>query len=41
MIRDIRYYTNRINLLSGRNKENGKIIAKLKRKIQALKLKEG
>ena len=40
-IRDIRHYENRIELMEGRSgRENGKIIAKLKRKMAKLKEKE-
>lgn len=41
MIRDIRYYENRINLMEGRaGRENGNIIKKCKRKIHNLKKQE-
>ena len=41
MIRDVNYYQNRIDLLSGRtNRDNGRIITKLKRKIRKLKENE-
>ncbi len=37
MIRDIRHYQNRIELMEGRaGRENGRIIAKCKRKIRNL-----
>lgn len=36
MIRNELYYKNRINLLSYRDTENGKIIKKLERKIKKL-----
>ena len=40
MTRDIRYYENRISLLSNKNPVgNARIISKLKRKIRALKAK--
>lgn len=41
MIRDIRYYQNRIELLEGRTgRENGNIIKKLQRKIRNLQKQE-
>lgn len=41
MDRDILHYQNRIELMQGRSgRDNGKIIAKLKRKIAKLKEKE-
>ena len=41
MVRDVRYYENRVALLSGRaGRENGKVIAKLQRKIRKLQEKE-
>ena len=41
MIRDIRYYQNRIALMEGRtSRENGNIIKKLKRKIRNLQKQE-
>ena len=41
MIRDIRYYQNRITLLEARSgRENGNIVRKLKRKIRSLQKKE-
>ena len=39
MIRDKFYYENRINLLLSRGKENGKIIAKLRRQLRNLEVK--
>ena len=36
MIRNELYYKNRINLLSHRDRENGKIVKKLERKIRKL-----
>lgn len=36
VIRDILYYTNRVNKLSNNGKENGRIIKKLQRKIRSL-----
>lgn len=36
MRRDRLYYENRISALKGRGKDNGKIIAKLKRKLRQL-----
>ena len=40
MIRDIRHYQNRIELLEGRtSRDNGNIVKKLKRKIRLLKQK--
>lgn len=42
MVRDIRYYENRISLMEGRaGRENGNIIKKLKRKIRNLQKQEG
>ena len=41
MIRDIRHYQNRIELMEGRSgRENGNIIKKCKRKIAQIKEKE-
>lgn len=41
MIRDIRYYQNRINLLKGRTgRDNGNIVRKLERKIRNLQKQE-
>ena len=41
MKRTVLYYENRIELLEGRDtKDNGRIVAKLKRKVRALKAKE-
>ena len=41
MIRDIRHYQNRIELMEGRSgRDNGNIIKKCKRKIAQLKQKE-
>jgi hypothetical protein len=41
MIRDIRHYQNRIDLMEGRSgRDNGNIIKKCKRKIAQLKEKE-
>ena len=41
MIRDIRHYQNRIELMEGRtNRDNGNIIRKCKRKIAQIKEKE-
>lgn len=41
MVRDIRYYQNRIELLEGRTgRENGNIVKKLKRKIRNLQKQE-
>lgn len=39
MTRDIRHYENRIALLEGRQRDNQRIVAKLKRKIKILKRK--
>lgn len=40
MIRDIRYYQNRISLMEGRaGNDNGNIVKKLKRKIRNLQKK--
>lgn len=39
MIRDIRYYQNRIDLMKGRNRENANIIKKCERKIRNLQSK--
>jgi hypothetical protein len=36
VVRDILYYTNRVNKLSNNGKENGRIIKKLQRKIRSL-----
>lgn len=42
MIRDIRYYENRIALMEGRaGRENGNIIKKCKRRIRNLQKQEG
>ena len=42
MIRNALYYENRIRLLSSRTtKENGRIIAKMRRKLYKLQAKEG
>ena len=42
MIRDIRYYENRIMLMEGRaGRENGNTIKKCQRKIRNLKKQEG
>lgn len=41
MIRDIRHYQNRIELMEGRaGRENGNIVKKCKRKISQLQKKE-
>lgn len=40
-IRDILYYTNRVNKLSNNEKENGNIVKKLKRKIRNLEKSNG
>ena len=37
MIRDVRYYENRIELMKGRVRENNNIIKKFERKIRQLK----
>ena len=37
MIRDIRYFENRIDLMKGRNRENANIIKKCQRQIRKLK----
>ena len=36
MIRDLLYYTNRLNLLKSRQTDNSRVIAKIKRKIKQL-----
>ena len=41
VIRDILYYTNRVNKLSNNGKENGNIVKKLKRKIRNLEKSNG
>ena len=41
MIRDKRYFENRINLLINNGKENARIIKKLQRKLRALEKKNG
>lgn len=41
MARDILYYENRIALLESRKKDNGKIVAKLKREMRKLLAAEG
>lgn len=41
MLRDIRHYQNRIEVMEGRaGRENGNIIKKLKRKIRTLRKQE-
>lgn len=41
MLRDIRHYQNRIEVMEGRaGRENGNIIKKLKRKIRILRKQE-
>jgi hypothetical protein len=35
-IRDKRYYENRIQLLTNRGKDNGRIVKKLQRKLRSL-----
>lgn len=39
MVRDELHYRNRIDLMKGRGRENGKIIRKCERKIKQLKNK--
>ena len=41
VIRDARYYQNRINLLVNRDKENGNIVKKLQRKLRNLEKQNG
>lgn len=41
IIRDELYYQNRLNLLSNRGRENGRIIKKLQRKLRNLAKRNG
>lgn len=41
VIRDKLYYENRIQLLTNRSKDNGKIVKKLMRKLRNIEDKEG
>jgi hypothetical protein len=41
VIRDKLYYQNRINLLVNRDKDNGKIVKKLQRKLRNIERQNG
>lgn len=41
VIRDKRYYENRIQLLTNRGKDNGRIVRKLMRKLKNIEDREG
>ena len=41
VIRDARYYQNRINLLVNRDKDNGNIVKKLQRRLRKLAKQNG